>query len=335
MLRFRLSVLLLLFLTLSACAQANDIPDAEATVDAAQTAAVYVAQTALNARTPTIDFSELPTLAPLTDTPTPEPVPVTPSVTPTAAVFPPNFSPILRGLIFDRNMFFVLLGGVQDGKWISAEQAAANMPGASTYDVYASASGPHQVYGYAPQPMIPGGGYTLGTESKLDESSMIAVLQGWQVAHGTAEELPADNELYSQLILDFLAQSGIADPQIGTMHIYRIDLEGDGTDEIFISDTRVESQHGVVAGDHSIILMRKLSGSGVVTVPILVDLYAAIGYGNPFPCTYSVGNFLDLNQDGVMEVIVEFERWEDFGSSVHQVNGENAEHVLGRTCLRP
>jgi len=108
-------------------------------------------------------------------------------------------------------------------------------------------------------------------------------------------------------------------------------------DEIFITSTRVEGQHGSKPGDHSMILMRKVVGSEAVTIPILVDLYAYVGKSpiNPFPCTYSIGNFIDLNQDGVLEVTVQFERWEGFGASVFQVNGQNVEQVLGSTCINP
>jgi hypothetical protein len=119
------------------------------------------------------------------------------------------------------------------------------------------------------------------------------------------------------------------------MQVYRIDLEGDGTDEIFISDTRVESAHTVATGDHSVIVMRKVSGNGAVTIPILVDLYAAVGYGNPFPCSYSIANFIDLNQDGVLEVMAAYDRWEAFGASIYQVQGETVQQVLGATCINP
>ena len=45
--------------------------------------------------------------------------------------------------------------------------------------------------------------------------------------------------------------------------------------------------------------------------------------------------FFDLNQDGVLEVVVEFERWEGFGASVYEVDGETVEEVLGSTCITP
>ena len=330
MLRHQLSAVAILLFVLSACTQASSLPGDTATAPAPETPANAASSVAPIAATltpgllPTVSFSAIP----MSEN-------VSPTDTPTAVVLPSNFSPILLGKKYDSNMFFVMLGGVQDGQWISVDQAVANIAGAAEYDVYAFASGPQQAYGYAPQRSMPSGGYFLSTDSAMNETGMIGVVRGWQVAHRVAEELPSDNEMYQQIMIDWLSEAGIDDPQLGTMHIYRIDLEGDGTDEIFISDTRVEGLHGVVAGDHSVILLRKVIANGVVTIPILADLYAAIGYGNPFPCSYSIANFVDLNQDGVLEVMAAYDRWEGFGASVYEVQGETVQQVLGTTCINP
>ena len=353
--RRRSSALVLLLFLLSACTQAPAVPEDNATLHAAETAAVSMAQTqaALIAASPTpvtssalptisfsttpINASDLPTALPVSyPTIIPSSTPLGPlTATPTAAVLPANFSPVLLGKKYSGDMFFTPLGGVQGGSWISVDQAAAQIRGASGYDVYTFAGGLHRVYGYAPEISMISRNYYLSTDAALNETGMIGVAPGWRVTHRTAQELPSENELYRQVVTDWLSQAGIADPQTGTMHIYRVDLEGDGTYEIFISDTRVESQHTVASGDHSIVLMRKVTGNGAITIPILVDLYAAVGYGNPFPCSYSIANFIDLNQDGVLEAIIEFDRWEAYGASVYQINGETVQQVLGKTCITP
>ncbi len=256
-------------------------------------------------------------------------------MTPTPVVLPAEFSPVLYGNKYDADTFFILLGGVQAGKWLPAEQAAALIAGATEYDVYTFAGEMHQVYGYAPvtYPVYPG--YFLSTDATLGEYGMVGVVHDWKVTQRIVEELPADNEFYRQVVRDWLSQEGVVDPQIDRIQIHRIDLEGDGSDEIFITSTRVESQHSKRTGDHSIVLMHKVIGNETVTVPIMADMYASVGYGNPFPCTYSIGNFIDLNQDNVLDVVVEFQRWEGFGASVYQVNGQNVEEVLGATCIAP
>jgi len=244
-----------------------------------------------------------------------------------------DFSPILYGKKYDANTFFILLGGMQGDTWLAPDQATSRFAGAWGYDVYPPSGEKALIHGHAPEFSMMGQAYFVGTDVTFYQFGMVGVAQGWQVMQRQAEELPSENEFYQQLVRDWLSQTGVADPQIGIIQIHRVDLEGDGSDEIFITDTRVEGQHGTKPGDHSIILMRKVVGNEAVTVPILVDMYASVRPGNPFPCTYSIGNFIDLNQDGILEVMVEFERWEGFGAAVYQVDGQNVEEVLGGTCI--
>lgn len=347
------SVLILLLFIMSACSQGSTIPDDRATATSyeggIETAPVSMAQTveAGSSPTPIATFTPvtLPTFSLSTNalptvsftTPTPS-IRSTPTTTPTAVVLPANFSPVLLGKNNGVNTFFSLLGGVQAGKWLSADEAVAQITGASLYDVYAFTNGMHLVYGYAPAKSTPfSPGYYLSTDADLNEAGMLGVAHGWQVTQRAVDELLFQNELYQQVVTDWLSQAGVADPQTGTMHIYRVDLEGDGTDEIFISDTLVESQHTAGPGDHSIILMRKVVGKEAVTIPILVDLYmyAKTGGLQPFPCSYSITNFIDLNQDGVLDVMVEFGRWEGSGASLYEIDGETVEQVLGHTCITP
>ncbi len=123
------------------------------------------------------------------------------------------------------------------------------------------------------------------------------------------------------------------DAQLGTLQIFRVDLEGDGSDEIFISATRLdESQHTTKAGDYSIVLMRKVIGNEVVTTLVTGDVYSSKEPEVTYPRSYSLANFIDLNQDGILEVVVSFQKWEGFGASVFQVNGQEVTRTLSAGC---
>jgi hypothetical protein len=162
---------------------------------------------------------------------------------------------------------------------------------------------------------------------------MVAVLDGWNVTKRATTELPADAKFYRQAVTDWLAGEGVALAQIGTLQILRVDLEGDGTDEVFISATHLDdSQHTTKAGDYSIILMRRVVGNDVVTTAIVKDVYRSKGPELTFPRTYTLANFIDLNQDGVLEVVLEIRAWEKFGASVFQINGQDAIEVLSAEC---
>ncbi len=163
-------------------------------------------------------------------------LPPLPTFTPMpVSKMPSDFSPILYGKKYDAHTFFILLGGWQEGKWLVPDWAAscfANLPGWD-YDVYTPAGGKFQVHGdrleFSPAHKI----YTVGTDVTVGEFGMVGVAHGWPVLQRDVRELSPDNETYRQIVLDWLKAQGIPAPELGSLHVFRVDLEGDGVDEIF------------------------------------------------------------------------------------------------------
>jgi hypothetical protein len=246
------------------------------------------------------------------------------------ALMSPDFSPILYGRKYDASTFFTLLGGVQAGKWLTPEEASAQFSGDWDYDVHTLASGSFQVHAFAPEFSPVNQGYFLGTNANLDEIGMVGVLHGWPVQKRDVRALSPDSENYRRIVLDWLKNRGIAAPQLKRLSIFRVDLEGDGTDEIFISATNLdESQHGANSGDYSIILLRKVVENDAMTLSLMGDVYLAPTAPGDFPRTYSLANFIDLNQDGILEVVVDFQRWEGDGALVYQIDGQEIIQLFG------
>jgi hypothetical protein len=250
---------------------------------------------------------------------------------PTPLSMPPDFSPILYGKKYDGNTFFLVLGGLLGKVWLVSNHAAVqfgDVP-ASEYDVYTLAKSRFQVRGDPPAFSPPYRIYTVGTDVTVDEPGMVAVIRGWPVLQRDIRELDTNHELYRQMVVDWLAAQGVADPRLGSFHIFRVDLEGDGVDEIFISATHLdESQHMSRAGDYSVILMRRVAGNEAVTLLILGDIYTSAEPELTYPRTYSIANFIDLNRDGRLEVIVDIMRWEGSGAAVYEIDGQTVMEAL-------
>jgi hypothetical protein len=278
--------------------------------------------------------SSTPTAQELTSTPTSTPLSTftpspLPTFTPAGMEMPPNFSPILYGQKYDANTFFILLGGVEGSEWLTPDQTVARFAGASEYSVYTFANQNFEIHGNTPELSPPNQSYFIGTDGTFNEFGMVGVAQGWPALQRDTQELSSDIEIYQQVVLDWLNAQGVSAPQLDVLRIFRVDIEDDGVDEIFINSTHLdESQHTTKAGDYSIILMRKVVGNDAVTLPIVGDVYDSQELEVTFPQTYSLANFIDLNQDGVLEVVVDVQKWEGDGAIVYQIDGQEIRELF-------
>jgi len=335
----------ILLLSLVACA-GNLIVPTDAVVMPTLTPWVDETQTALADSTPTPPpFLPSPTFTPWVEgtmtavaaTNQAGALPTFPSPTldPQAIVAKPtDFTPVLYGKKFDTDTFFLLLGGASMDAWLTPEVSAMRFSGETTYSLHTL----HQQYKYffwgkSPDFTPTCQSFTIRTDIDVNEPGMVATLDGWIITKRAVAELSADSEFYRQVVIDWLAGKGVNAPQVGSMHIFRVDLEGDGVDEIFISAAHLDdSQHTTKAGDYAVVLMRKVVGNEVVTVPLVADTYSSKDLEITYPRTYSLANFIDLNQDGALEVIVDIQGWEKVGAIVFQVNGQNIVEALWTEC---
>jgi len=247
---------------------------------------------------------------------------------------PVDFSPVLYGGNLYGKSFFLLLGGVSRNGWITPVESFARFSGEVTYSLNTlTIASKYFVWGQAPQFTPTCQNYFVDTDTGLDEADFTAVVDGWNVTKREVTELADDGLIYQQAVLDWLMAQGVDSPQPGTLQVFRVDLEGDGVNEIFISATHLDgSQHITNPGDYSIVLMRKVNSNDAVTIPVVADVYSSKNAGLTLPRTYTLANFIDLNQDGIMEVVVDVRKWEGFGAIVYQVQGQDVTQTLRTEC---
>jgi len=325
----KISLLIVLLIAVQACvplAEANPQEDGSTptptfTPYAGGTETAFAVTLAAGSTPPTFTPPALPTFAP-------------PSFTPPASEKPTDFSPVLYGGKVYQTTFFLLLGGVSTDVWLAPELSVSRFSGEATYSLHnMKYKDKYFLWGKSPEFFPTCKTYTVGTDAGLEENGFVATLDGWTVVKRDVIELSADEEVYRQAVIDWLEGEGIASPEIGTLYIFRVDLEGDGTDEVFINATHLDdSQHTTKAGDYSILLMRKVVGNDVVTTQILGDVYKSRDLEITYPRIYSLANFIDLNQDGILEVVVELRGWEKFGAIVYQIDDGDVIQTLRAEC---
>ena len=247
---------------------------------------------------------------------------------------PVGFSPVLYGGKVYDSEFFLLLGGVSTDEWILPEESVSRFSGEVTYSLSnMTQEAKYFLWGQAPQYSNTCKGYTIRADAGLTESGFVGVVDGWAITKRPVDELSSDSEIYRRALTDWLTEQGVSDPQLDSVDIYRVDLEGDGLDEIFLSATHLDaSQHTTKAGDYSIVLMRKVIGNTIVTKLVAGDVYTSKELEITYPNTYSLANFIDLNQDGVLEVVVDVKAWEKVGAIVYTVHDQTVQEVLRTIC---
>ena len=289
-------------------------------------------ETALANLTPTPWLSGTETaMAIASASPTPPPLPtfeVSASATLPPAVVDGTFSPVFYG-----SSSFLLLGGFkQDHGWVAAENAFAYANNEAEYDFF-NPRDSVKLRGSTLELSPTCRQYFMRSSVVLPES-MVGVASGWVTGKRETRDLAPDDLAYAQAISEWFQSRGTPPGEIHITRILQADLEGDGIDEVLLSATYFKdpSGHLTETGDYSVVLMRKVLGNDVVTVPLISEYYVSGAPEVSYPKTYTLAEAIDLNRDGILEVVVDVSRWEGGGAIVFRVDGQNAREVLRAIC---
>lgn len=270
----------------------------------------------------------------------------TPSSTTTTTVATPatttTLAPVPLALVVSREG---LLGWWQDGSWVDAEVGQPTpVRGGERYTVVGldgpesstvgSAVGTTEEFCRVPRvDLDPGLPEPAGG---VEELSPVAV-------HGVASPRPRPtvvlhpgSSTHRAAAAAVLADLGIDDPDPDLAQVVRADLTGDGTDEVLVVAERLADPGSVLAvpGDYSVLFLRQVVDGEVRTTVIEEHRNEAQPEGpSPYLVAFRVGAAVDLNGDGVLEVVVEEQYYEGNGTSVHAVGADGSlAPVMGGGC---
>jgi hypothetical protein len=153
--------------------------------------------------------------------------------------------------------------------------------------------------------------------------------------------LSTNDPAYRQVVAGILRRHGFSRPKINITQILRIDLDGDGIEEVLVSATHLAEGLGSAErsmaihgkpGDYSFVLLRRIV-RGKVRDNLLVEHFYPRKIEYPeTPYQYSVAAALDLNGDGRMEVIIHGGYYEGSWSTVFRLDRNKVENVFGCGC---
>jgi hypothetical protein len=141
-----------------------------------------------------------------------------------------------------------LFGAVADGKWIKADEATKSMADETTYRVYGLTQSLGEVKGGKPKNEdVPCEETRSVALSPKPEKGMVALAGTWNALPRKVQSLDTTQQVYIDAVRDFLKTKGIEQPKVKIDNILRVDLDGDGEDEVLISATNYFTADNEVA----------------------------------------------------------------------------------------
>ena len=129
----------------------------------------------------------------------------------------------------------------------------------------------------------------------------VAISAPWDLVPHVVEELE-DDGTYEGFAADLLADRGLVVGEPELKQLLRVDLEGDGVNEVIVVAEDVAEGLIPVEGDYSIIFMRKVVEGDVQT--LVLGEAIVLDPGTQFSASFAVGAVADMSGDGKMEIIM-------------------------------
>jgi hypothetical protein len=163
----------------------------------------------------------------------------------TAAVLFSFLAPLSAGIVSAADLHPIIeietgyfFGGSENGKWIKAEQAAKSRGKKTTYQVYSLTKQAGQITGGKPKSVDEPCPDTLTVSlTSKPKDGVIGLAATWNALPRKPLVADATQSVYVEAVRDFLKARGIADPKVRITHVLRVDLDGDGEEEVLISAT--------------------------------------------------------------------------------------------------
>jgi hypothetical protein len=230
-----------------------------------------------------------------------------------------------------------LVGAYTSGKWLVSEKAAKLVKPNLEYRVYSltrelgKAKGGKPTSGADVCPEV----FTVELSPK-NEKGVIALAAPWNALPRTPQLAATTQPVYLEAAREFLQSRGIKEPKVKITKIVRIDLEGDGEEEVLLSATNYFSKEEGVpssapAGSYSFVLLRRVVAGKVRTQLIEGDFYPKAKTFNA-PAVYEISAVLDLDGDGKLEVVVHGGYYEGGWTTIYRCTPAKIEELLVVSC---
>jgi len=235
-----------------------------------------------------------------------------------------------------------LFGAISDGKWIKADETAKLISDETTYRVYGLTQALDDAKGDKSKLEGAPCEETLAVSlSPKPENGVIAIAAPWNALPRKPRVTDPTQKTYVDAVRNFLRTKEIDEPKVKIDNVLRVDLDGDGEDEVLISATNYFSKDNRVpmrspAGSYSMVLLRRVVAGKVETQLVEGEFHpkAYVRKEDSFdaPNAYKVIAVLDLDGDAKMEVVVGSNYYEGEQITIYRCDPKKVEALLSVAC---
>ncbi len=231
----------------------------------------------------------------------------------------------------------LLLGGAKKGNLMNADEVSPFLKGGENYKLYSLIGFIQTTTGEKPETYGPPceSTFFVNLEYKPLKSDLYVtgIVCNWDPFPKTLKILSTKQKVYEDITSNILNQYDIINTVIELTNVIRTDLENDGVEEVLISATHYKD--GLTpdgkAGDYSMIYLRKIINGKVENIVIESNTYSN-DINSVVPSRFKIANILDLNNDGIMEIIIFSEYYEGYNYSIYQIIDNKPIQVLSAGC---
>lgn len=230
-----------------------------------------------------------------------------------------------------------VFGGVRNQQWIDPGQASEALSTGQQVSVYTNSAlaGSSSI-----TQRTAAGNYDCGSTGQfnLDPNAAwmfsIATNGTWNLTPRRPALMDSTTAPYSTVLMDVLSGLGLDDPRVYFLTLQRVDLEGDGVDEVLMTGFRQQAGSNstlISSGDYAIVILRRLEGNEVLNIPLVSDVYLQSA-SNVSAIQYRVIGLLDLNADGILEIIIQGTSPAEMVIMVFDLTEPSYQPVLSLSC---
>jgi hypothetical protein len=232
-----------------------------------------------------------------------------------------------------------LIGGSRNGKWVSDKEVAKSLTGSEAYRVFGSSTQAGQTTGSRSRTGEAPCELTQWVKLQKNFNGQIAVSANWNPLPRRVRPQNTNQKIYRDEVARILEMGGLTKPEVKIMQLWRVDLDGDGTEEVLLSAANYNGQNSgpnnmsssSSAGNYALALLRKVVNGKVRTIELETEIYPGTRDFNA-PNVFRFAGAYDLNGDGKMEIVLRGRYYEGDWISVYEIKGASAKEVLSSGC---